>query len=49
MDNTYGAKSNDGSYVVTEQGDLGLGLTSIEEGKDIEEGKEETSNLTKLV
>ena len=29
----------DGSYVITEQGDLGLGLTPIEEGK-IEDSKE---------
>lgn len=45
---TYKSEApNDGSYVITEQGDLGLGLTPIEEGKieDKEEDGDETPTL----
>ena len=49
MDNTYGTKGNDGAYALTEQGDLGLGLTPIEEGKDINHNTGENEEPAKLI
>lgn len=50
MGNYYASEApNDGSYVVTEQGDLGLGLTPIEEGKIEEEKNEDGDKAPTLV